>query len=65
MCGVVICLQGADSVVFAATSNELSGISGKFISNRKFVSPSERAQNLELATQVWKESEKIVKSKRD
>jgi NAD(P)-dependent dehydrogenase (short-subunit alcohol dehydrogenase family) len=57
--------QGADSVVFAAMSHDLSGVSGKFISNRKFIMPSEKAQNAELALQVWKESERLVKWKKD
>lgn len=57
--------QGADSVVHAAMSDDMRGVSGKFISNRKVISPSERAQDSELAAEVWKESERLVKWKSD
>ena len=55
--------QGADSVIYAASSDELNGVSGVFISKRQIIPTPKRADNLVLAKAVWDQSSKIVKLK--
>jgi hypothetical protein len=51
--------RGADTVVWAATSPELAGESGKYFKKRNVREPSRRARDPELARRLWDESERL------
>lgn len=49
--------QGADTVVWCATSEEVTGESGLYYAKRRARSPSDPAQDESLARELWKRSE--------
>jgi NAD(P)-dependent dehydrogenase (short-subunit alcohol dehydrogenase family) len=49
--------QGADTVVWCATSEEVSGQSGLYYAKRRARTPSEPAQDEDLARDLWRQSE--------
>ena len=52
---------GGESVVYAATSFTLNGVSGKFISEfGEIIEPSKKANDAELAKKIWNETEKLL-----
>jgi uncharacterized membrane protein YdjX (TVP38/TMEM64 family) len=51
--------QGADSLVWLATSKEAASLKGQYVSNRRPVSPSKRANDAKLATDLWTLSERL------
>jgi len=52
--------QGADTIVYLATSSEVDKISGCYFEKRKKVKSSEESYNKEIAYSLWQESEKMV-----
>ncbi|MBB6583081.1 SDR family oxidoreductase [Ralstonia solanacearum] len=51
--------QGADSLVWLATSPEAASLRGEYVSNRHPVSPSSQARDPKLASDLWELSEKL------
>ncbi len=51
--------QGADSLVWLATSPEAASLRGEYVSNRRPVSPSSQARDPKLASDLWELSEKL------
>lgn len=51
--------QGADSLIWLATSPEAQSMKGQYISKRKIAKPSKQAQDDKLATELWALSEKL------
>ncbi|NUP08109.1 MAG: SDR family oxidoreductase [Polyangiaceae bacterium] len=51
--------QGADSLIWLATSPEAAALKGEFISNRRPVAPSKQAIETKLAADLWTLSEKL------
>jgi NAD(P)-dependent dehydrogenase (short-subunit alcohol dehydrogenase family) len=52
--------QGAQTVVYLASSNEVSNISGKYFIKNKISVPSEMATNETVSIELWKKSEQIT-----
>ncbi len=52
--------QGADTLIWLASSPELEGRSGGYYVQRREVSPSRRAQDEESARRLWELSEQLV-----
>lgn len=51
--------EGADSLIWLATSQEASLLMGQYVSKRKAVAPSKQAQDMDLAEQLWALSERL------
>ncbi len=51
--------QGADSLIWLATSPEAASLRGEYVSNRRPVSPSSQARDPKLASDLWELSEKL------
>ncbi|WP_055325120.1 SDR family oxidoreductase [Ralstonia solanacearum] len=51
--------QGADSLIWLATSPEAASLRGEYVSNRRPVSPSTQARDPKLASDLWTLSEKL------
>lgn len=51
--------QGADSLVWLATSPEATALQGQFVSNRRPAVPSKQAMDAKLAADLWTLSEKL------
>lgn len=45
--------QGADTIVYLASAEELSHVTGKYFGNRKIKFPSIEAQDIDLAKKLW------------
>jgi NAD(P)-dependent dehydrogenase (short-subunit alcohol dehydrogenase family) len=52
--------QGADSLIYLATSDEVDGLTGKYSVERKFVSSSPLSYDKEVARRLWQVSEEIT-----
>jgi NAD(P)-dependent dehydrogenase (short-subunit alcohol dehydrogenase family) len=52
--------QGADSVVWLASSSEAAGVTGRYFIKRREVEPSETALDETLARRLWETSEKLA-----
>ncbi|MBI2570468.1 MAG: SDR family oxidoreductase [Candidatus Schekmanbacteria bacterium] len=52
--------QGADTVIWAATARELTGASGKYLTDRKIVSPSRASRDESAWRRLWEVSEELV-----
>lgn len=52
--------QGADTIIYLATSPEVEGVTGKYFYKRKPKEPSKLAQDYTLAARLWDESLKMV-----
>jgi len=52
--------QGADAVVYLATSPEVAGISGKYFYNRREIQPSSVAQDDNAAKRLWQLSAELT-----
>lgn len=52
--------QGADTIIYLATSPEVEGVTGKYFYKRKPKEPSKLAQDTVLAEQLWNESLRMV-----
>jgi retinol dehydrogenase-12 len=48
--------QGAETSIWAASSPEIEGVSGRYFEKRKEVSPSSAARDAETARRLWRES---------
>lgn len=53
--------QGADTIVYLATSEKAESINGKYLYKRKTITPSKIAQDKEVALRLWEESVKMTK----
>jgi NAD(P)-dependent dehydrogenase (short-subunit alcohol dehydrogenase family) len=51
---------GADTLVYLASSPEVEGISGQYFVNRRPVSPSPEARDMEKARRLWAESARLA-----
>lgn len=54
--------QGADSLVWLATSEEAAFIKGQYISSRKPALPNKQVQDMGLALALWVLSEKLCQA---
>jgi NAD(P)-dependent dehydrogenase (short-subunit alcohol dehydrogenase family) len=52
--------QGADTVVYLATSPEVAAVNGKYFSNRREIQPSPAAQDDEAAKRLWRISAELT-----
>jgi len=52
--------QGADTLVWLASSLEVAGVTGQYFQNRKAVPFSPAAQDRDLAARLWKVSEELT-----
>ncbi len=53
--------QGADTIVYLATSPEVEGVTGKYFYKRREKRTSKHAQDVEAAARLWKISEGLCK----
>jgi hypothetical protein len=51
--------QGADSLIWLATSPEAASLKGEYVSKRRPVTPSKRAMDPKLAAGLWALSERL------
>jgi NAD(P)-dependent dehydrogenase (short-subunit alcohol dehydrogenase family) len=51
--------QGADSLIWLATSPEAASLEGQYVSDRRPVTPSKQAMDPKLAADLWTLSEKL------
>lgn len=52
--------KGAETVVYLASSPEVSGVTGKFFTKKKEVRSSEKSYDERTAKQLWKTSEVLT-----
>lgn len=52
--------QGADTIVYLATSTEFTGVSGKYFRDRREIQPSQAAQDDEAARRLWQISAELT-----
>ena len=52
--------QGADTLIYLASSREVEGISGKYYSDRKWIEPQEIALDPEARRKLWEASEELT-----
>ena len=52
--------RGADTVVWAASSPELDGVSGQYFHDRRVKRPSPRSLDETTAKRLWRVSEELV-----
>jgi NAD(P)-dependent dehydrogenase (short-subunit alcohol dehydrogenase family) len=52
--------QGADTIIYLATSPEVEGVSGKYFVKRKAVRSSKDSYDVELRRRLWTESERLL-----
>lgn len=57
--------QGADTIIWAISSNEVTGKSGKYYFDRKEIESSSQSNNSELRAQVYDETWKIINRELD
>jgi len=53
-------LEGASTAIYLATSEEVSGITGKYFYKKKPIKSSKLSYNKEISKKLWKLSEKLV-----
>lgn len=51
--------EGADSLVWLATSKEAAPLKGEYVTNRRVTSPQKQAMDPKLAADLWTLSEKL------
>jgi retinol dehydrogenase 12 len=52
--------QGAETLVYLATSPEVAGVTGKYFAKRRELRPSPSARDVEAAAMLWDASEELV-----
>jgi NAD(P)-dependent dehydrogenase (short-subunit alcohol dehydrogenase family) len=52
--------QGADTIIFLASSEEVEGVTGKYFYKRKIKSSSELSYNKEMQNELWDMSKKMI-----
>jgi NAD(P)-dependent dehydrogenase (short-subunit alcohol dehydrogenase family) len=52
--------QGADTIVYLASSPEVASVSGEYFAKRKVRTPSRAARDDQTAARLWKDSEAIA-----
>jgi len=52
--------QGADTVIWLATSPEIEGVSGRYYSDRKPIEPKKIANDPQARRRLWEESERLT-----
>jgi NAD(P)-dependent dehydrogenase (short-subunit alcohol dehydrogenase family) len=52
--------QGADTLIWLASSPEVEGASGRYYSDRKPIEPKKIAQDPEARRRLWEESERLT-----
>ena len=57
--------EGAETLIYLASSPEVEGVSGKYFVDSQEASSSEQSQDEELARRLWEVSEEMVKEKKD
>ena len=53
-------LQGAQTTIYCAVSEEMEGVSGKFVVDCKIKKPNPQALDDEIAERLWKVSAELV-----
>jgi NAD(P)-dependent dehydrogenase (short-subunit alcohol dehydrogenase family) len=53
---------GADTIVYVASSPEVSGITGEYFATRKIETPSGAARDMDAAARLWEVSEELMAS---
>lgn len=53
--------QAASTTIYCATAPELTGLTGIYFNNCFMCEPSKRSQSVELASELWTLSEKMIK----
>ncbi|UCH88616.1 MAG: SDR family oxidoreductase [Thermoplasmata archaeon] len=54
-------VEGAQTVIFLASSSEVANITGKYLSNKKIKDSSEESNDMEIAKRLWEISENYVR----
>ena len=52
--------EGADTIIYLASSPDVEGMTGKYLSDRKVITPSEEAYDESLRKKLWEASEELV-----
>jgi NAD(P)-dependent dehydrogenase (short-subunit alcohol dehydrogenase family) len=52
--------QGADTIIYLATAEELAGVTGQYFYERKPITPSAAARDPEAARRLWQVSERLT-----
>lgn len=52
--------EGADTIIWLASSPEVEGITGKYFDNRRAIDSSRQSYDRELAARLWEVSERMV-----
>jgi hypothetical protein len=52
--------EGADTLVYLASSSDVEGMTGKYLSDRKIIVPSDLAYDDEARRRLWEESERLT-----
>lgn len=57
--------EGADTIVYLTTSDEISGVSGKYWAKREQLESSEVTYNKEIQKELWSKTEELLKAYRN
>lgn len=52
--------QGADTVIYLASSPDVEGMTGKYLSDRKLITASRQAYDEDLRERLWEISEELT-----
>ncbi len=52
--------QGADTLIYLASSPEVEGVSGRYYADRKVISSSEETHDVSARKRLWEESEELT-----
>ena len=55
--------QGADTIIYLASSPEVEGVSGRYFGDRKVISSSEEPHDVSAQRRLWEESEELTNLK--
>ena len=55
--------QGADTIIYLASSPDVEGMTGKYLSDRKLTTASDMAYNEDLRERLWENSEELTSLK--
>jgi hypothetical protein len=60
VCAAILNSQGAYTSIYAATSEELEGIGGKYFANCDYARTSPQSKDVKVARKLWDISEKLT-----
>ena len=52
--------EGAETVIYLATSPDVAGVSGRYFDNKKAVSSAERSYDVQVQARLWRVSRHLV-----